>query len=140
MRTMIGKLLMSLGAEGTVVVPYLVDWNKRHNFGPGYSPHARLHATEAIFTATSMGSLALWLIWRGTAADRRTRMAVAALIPIMHWGTYNLAALVPTTSVDPDKKTRAPRLLGVLPVNLAAQNLLAFVTGIGYLVQTRLPR
>lgn len=139
MRTMIGKLLMSLGAAGTVVVPYLVDWNKQHNFGPGYSPHARLHATEAVFTSTGMGSLALWLIWRGTAADQRTRMAVAALIPIMHWGTYNLAALVPTTSVDTDQ-ARVPRLLGFLPVNLAAQNFLAFVTGIGYLVQARFPR
>ncbi len=131
MRTSVGRILMSIGAVGTSVVPYLVDWNKRHNFGPGFSAHARLHATESVFTSTGMGLIALWLIWKRPQQDWATRRNVAALIPIIHWGTYNLAALVPTTSVD-DGERKVPRLFGIFPVNLVAQNLIALVTAVGY--------
>ena len=136
MSSTIGRVLLSVGAVGTSVVPYLADWNKHHNFGPGFSAHARLHATESVFTSTGMGLIALWLIWKRPQADRATNRSVAALIPILHWGTYNLAALVPTTSVD-DDEVKVPRLFGYIPINLFIQNLIALITAVGYWLDVR---
>ena len=136
MSSLVGRILMSIGAVGTSVVPYLADWNKHHNFGPGFSSHARLHATESVFTSTGMGFVALWLIWKRPQGDWATRRTVATLIPVIHWGTYNLAALVPTTSVD-DDDVKVPRVFGFIPVNLMVQNLIAIVAVIGYLLDVR---
>ncbi len=136
MSSLVGRILMSIGAVGTSIVPYLADWNKHHNFGPGFSAHARLHATELVFTSTGMGLIALWLIWKRPQSDWATRRNVATLIPVIHWGTYNLAALVPTTSVD-DDGVKVPRVFGFLPINLMIQNLIAIVTVIGYWLDTR---
>lgn len=133
MNSLIGRILMSIGAVGTSIVPYLADWNKHHNFGPGFSAHARLHATESVFTSTGMGLLALWLIWGGSPEDKKVRRIVATLIPVVHWGTYNFAALVPTTSVD-DDGMKVPRVFGVLPINLMIQNIIAVITAIGYVI------
>lgn len=133
MAHLVGRIFMSIGAVGTSVVPYLADWNKHHNFGPGFSAHARLHAAESVFTSTGMGLVALWLIWKRPQGNEATNKAVATLIPVIHWGTYNLAALVPTTSVD-DDNARVPRIFGVLPVNLMIQNLIAMVTIVGYFI------
>lgn len=132
MRFPLGRGLMTVGALATTVVPYAADWNETHNFSPGFSPHARLHATESIFTSTAMGALAGWLLWRGTPATRPLRMGVAAVIPTVHWGTYNLAVLVPTTSIDEDDGP-VPRVLGV-PANLLIQNVFAVLTAAGYLL------
>lgn len=128
----LGRGLMTVGALATMVVPYAADWNDHHNFSPSFSPHARLHATESVFTSTIMGALAGWLLWRGTPATRPLRMAVAALIPTAHWGTYNLAVLVPTTSIDGDDEP-VPRVLG-FPANLLIQNTFAVLTAVGYLL------
>ncbi len=136
MSSLVGRILMSIGAIGTSVVPYLADWNKHHNFGPGFSAHARLHATESVFTSTGMGLVALWLIWKRPQSDWATSKKVATLIPVIHWGTYNLAALVPTTSVD-DDEVKVPRVFGFLPINLMVQNLIAIVTLIGYWLDAR---
>ncbi len=136
MASILGRILMSVGAVGTSIVPYLADWNKHHNFGPGFSAHARLHATESVFTSTAMGLVALWLIWKRPQTDRATTRAVAALIPIIHWGTYNFAALVPTTAVD-DDGMRVPRIFGFLPVNLMVQNLIALMSVVGYVLDAR---
>lgn len=136
MSSLVGRILMSIGAVGTSVVPYLADWNKHHNFGPGFSAHARLHATESVFTSTGMGLIALWLIWKRPQGDWATRRNVATLVPVIHWGTYNLAALVPTTSVD-DDDVKVPRVFGFLPINLMIQNLIAIVTVIGYWLDAR---
>lgn len=133
MHSLSGRLLLSIGAVGTIIGPYIADWNAQHTFGPGFSAHARYHAAESIFTSTGMGLIALWLIWKRPQQDWAMRRNVAALIPIIHWGTYNLAAFVPTTSVDGDER-KLPRLFGVIPLALVAQNMVAVVTAIGYWV------
>lgn len=106
--------------------------------GLGFSPHARLHAAESVFTSTAMGALATWLLWRGTPRDRPLRMAVAALVATVHWGTYNLAALVPTTDLI-DEHHPVPRVLGV-PANLLLQNGVAGLILTGYLLDRRQQR
>lgn len=109
-------------AVGMLIGPWLADWNRHHTFGPGYGPHARWHGTAEVIGASGDGLLMLWLLTRRSRSDQRLATTVAALLPLLRYGPFNLTLAVPGTS--PYEEGRRPvRLLG-LPVSSLTQNLI----------------
>src|SRR5947209_19743437 len=98
MRRNIGKILISLAAIITAVVPFLADWNDSHLFSPQWSPHARFHGAVSLGMTTILSSVALWLIWR-RSPDQDAPVTVAAAIPMAYCGMLFLASFVHDTSV-----------------------------------------
>ena len=99
MRRNIGKMLISLAAILTAVVPFLADWNDSHLFSPQWSPHARFHGAVSLGMTTILSSVALWLLWR-RSPDQDASVTVAAAIPMAYWGPFFLAPFVPGTAVE----------------------------------------
>jgi hypothetical protein len=121
-----GRVLVGVSGIGLAVAPWLSDMNRHHTFGPGWGPHARLHGTAGVLTSTGEGALVTALAFR-----RESPLAVAAAVPALHWFTFNLAALVPGTSID-EVDRPVPRLAGRFPVSLVAQNVLGLLALAGW--------
>src|SRR5690242_20064730 len=83
MRQNIGKMLISLAAILTAVVPFFADLNDSHLFSPQWSPHARFHGAVSLGMTTMLSSLALWLLWR-PSPDQDAAVTAAAAIPIAY--------------------------------------------------------
>jgi hypothetical protein len=134
MRRNSGRLLISLAAIVTAVVPWLADWNDSHIFSAQWSPHARFHGVTSLGMATTLSPIALWLLWRRSADQAAA--AVAALIPIAYWGPFFVAALVPGTAIeDPGHQLR--RIAGV-PSNLLGAGATTLTAGLGWYLDRRL--
>lgn len=125
-RRAIGRGLVGFSGVALAVVPWLVDMNRHHTFGPGWGPHARLHGTAGALTSTGEGALVTALACRPDVP-----LGVAAALPALHWFPFNLAVLVPGTSVD-EVEYRVPRLAGRFPVNVVAQNVLGLLSVAGW--------
>ena len=125
-RSRIGRALVGLSGIGLAVAPWLADMNRRHTFGPGWGPHARLHGTAGVLSSTGEGALVTALAFRGDVP-----LGVAAALPALHWFPFNIAAAVPGTSVD-EVNVRVPRVAGRFPVNLVAQNVLGLLAVAGW--------
>ncbi|MEU4680355.1 hypothetical protein [Micromonospora sp. NPDC023737] len=135
MRSRWGRYLLTTSAAAMTVVPWLADWNRRHTFGPGYGPHARWHGTAEVIGASCSGLVMLWLLVRGARGDRRLATGVAALLPLLRYGAFNLTLAVPGTS--PYEEGRPPiRLLG-LPASLLTQDALIALALAGYWLEQR---
>src|SRR5258706_10699165 len=128
MRRNIGKMLISLAAILTAVVPFLADWNDSHLFSPQWSPHARFHGVVSLGMTTMLSSVALWLLWR-RSPDQDTAVTVAAAIPVAYWGPFFLAPFVSGTTVE-DPGHRLVRIIGV-PSNLMGAGATALTAGLG---------
>jgi Family of unknown function (DUF6640) len=135
MRQNIGKLLISLAAILTAVIPYLADWNDSHLFSPQWSPHARFHGVVSVGMTTILSSVALWLLWR-RSPDEDTAVTVAAAIPVAYWGPFFLAPLVPGTAVE-DPGHRLVRIAGV-PSNLMGAGATILTAGLGWFLDRQL--
>lgn len=135
MRSNIGKILISIAAIITAVVPFLADWNDSHLFSVQWSPHARFHGVVSLAMTAILSSVALWLLWR-PSKDHDTSVTVAALIPIAYWGPFFLAPLVPGTAVE-DPGHRLVRIAGV-PSNLLGAGAAALTSGLGWYLDRRL--
>jgi len=135
MRQNIGKLLISLAAILTAVIPYLADWNDSHLFSPQWSPHARFHGAVSVGMTTILSSVALWLLWR-RSPDEDAAVTVAAVIPIAYWGPFFLAPFVPGTAVE-DPGHRLVRIAGV-PSNLMGAGATILTAGLGWFLDRQL--
>jgi hypothetical protein len=129
-----GRLLISLAAILTAVVPWLADWNDSHIFSSRWSPHARFHGVTSLGMATTLAPVALWLLWRRSAD--RAATTVAALIPIAYWGPFFVATLVPGTAIE-DPGHRLRRIAGV-PSNLLGAGATTLTAGLGWYLDRRL--
>ena len=97
------RILISISAVATSVVPTIADVNHTHLFNPLWAPHARFHGTVFLLVNVLSGMTALFLLW-GRYEGRGSRLAVtfAAFLPALCWGPFVPAALLPGTSVWPD--------------------------------------
>ncbi|MGK5740269.1 hypothetical protein [Micromonospora sp. URMC 103] len=138
MRSRWGRRLLVASAAAMTLVPWLADWNRRHTFGPGYGPHARWHGTAEVIGASGSGVVMLWLLTRGVREDRRLATWVAATLPLLRYGPFNLTLAVPGTS--PYEEGGPPiRLLG-LPASLLTQDALIALALGGYVLERRAGR
>ncbi len=87
----LGKWLMTVGIGIFTVIPPIVDiLTPTHIFNPDWVPHARFHTMWAIISASSVGALALWFLWRGPA-QQSVRTHIAGAIGACVLGSFMLA-------------------------------------------------
>jgi hypothetical protein len=138
MRSRLGRALLVASALTMAVAPWVADWNRRHTFGPGYGPHARWHGTAEVVSSTGDAVLMLWLLTRGAPRDRALRTAVAALLPVLRYGAFNLTLAVPGTSAF-EEGGRPVRVLG-LPAALVGQDGIMVLAVAGWWFERRARR
>jgi hypothetical protein len=120
------------------VAPWAADWNRRHTFGPGYGPHARWHGTAEVVASTGDALLMLWLLGRGADRDRDLRTGVAAMLPLLRYGAFNLTLAVPGTS--PYEEGHPPVCVLGLPAAVVAQNAIVGLAVTGWWLERRMQR
>lgn len=87
----LGKWLMTVGIGIFTVIPPIVDiLTPTHIFNPDWVPHARFHTMWAIISASSIGALALWILWRGPA-QQSVRTHITGAIGACVLGSFMLA-------------------------------------------------
>ncbi len=139
MRMHLGRLIMTGSLLGTLVAPWLADWNASHLFSEQWSPHARFHGTVALFMLTGLSLFALWALWRRTA-DPVLAGLVGAAIPILYWGSFFVSVWIPGTALE-DPGHPVARPLGI-PVNVIAAGgqVLASLIGLVMHLKMGVPR
>jgi hypothetical protein len=138
MRSRWGRYLLLASGAAMTLVPWIADWNRRHTFGPGYGPHARWHGTAEVVGASWSGLMMLWLLARDGQRERGLATGVAALLPLLRYGAFNVTLAVPGTS--PYEEGGPPlRLLG-LPASLVTQDALIALALGGYWLERRAAR
>jgi hypothetical protein len=114
-RDLLGRLLLSVAIISVAIAPLTADLNETHIFNHEWPPHARFHTAVLMFLSIGLSLIGLWLLWRRTS-EFRTHVFVAMLIPVLSWGSFFLALLLPETGAE-DVPGELPRVAG-LPVNL----------------------
>lgn len=114
-RDLLGRLLLSVALISVAMAPLTADLNETHIFNDGWPPHARFHTAVLLFVSTGFSLVGLWLLWRRTS-EFRTHVFVAMLIPVLSWGSFFLALLLPETATE-DVPGELARVAGI-PVNL----------------------
>ena len=120
-----GRILITFTLVATMVLPILIHWNPSHVFNPTWPGHARFHVALGDCMMFSYSVVGLWLLWRqspGQGAD----VLVAALVPIIAWGSFFMASFLPDTGEE-----QMRHIVGI-PLNLFIAGLLVFVTAPGY--------
>ncbi|MEO9463038.1 MAG: hypothetical protein ABJ242_09905 [Marinomonas sp.] len=92
-RAFIGKLLLTVGTAIYTFLPPVVDiLTPTHIFHPDWVPHARFHTMWAIISASTMGLIALWMLWRKPFGEQ-AGVTTAALMSSGVLGSFMVAAL-----------------------------------------------
>ena len=87
-----GLWLMTIGIAIYTFIPPVVDiLTPTHIFHPDWTAHARFHTMWAILSASAVGMLALWMLWRGPRAGL-VGIHVAGAISSCVLGAFLLAA------------------------------------------------
>jgi hypothetical protein len=76
MQRTIGRLLISLAARASAVIPIRSDGIELHIFSPQCSPHARFHGVVSKGMLVLLAPGSLWLLWR-RSADKTGRARCA---------------------------------------------------------------
>ncbi len=110
-RDVSGRLLLSFVIISVAMAPLTADLDETHIFNDSWPPHARFHTAVLLFTCAGLSLMGLWLLWRRTS-EFRTHAFLAMLIPVLSWGSFFLALLIPGTGVE-DIPGELPRIAGI---------------------------
>ena len=92
----LGKWLLTIGTAIYTFIPPAVDiLTPTHIFHPDWIAHARFHTMWAILSASSVGLVALFFLWR-EPVGRKASVMVAGLIGTAVLGAFMVAALTMT--------------------------------------------
>ncbi len=129
----LGRPILTGIAAFTAASGFLADWNRTHLFNPRWTPHAKFHDAWTILLGTSLGSTALYLLWR-----RRPDPAVSALLLAQFWAAQAGSFAFPGAAGVTKEFRRASsrRGLAKIPEGVASAAMLA-LTGLGYLLERR---
>jgi hypothetical protein len=132
------RVLISLAAVFTILSTEVADFNATHFYNEAWPPHARYHGVLLMCAMVGVGLASLALLWRPAAhsAERPLRVAIAALLPAMIWGSFFLALLVPGTSSWPDG---TPRSFAIAP-NVIAGGIVVALCVAGWTIDRRARR
>ncbi|GGM20787.1 DUF6640 family protein [Promicromonospora citrea] len=124
----IGKVLMSASALGTVIGPFVADFNETHIFNEKWMPHAKFHTAQTMSMGVALGLATLDNLWRPRPS--RTALDSAAVTASVYHVSQLTAGLYPgTATVDPPGKDNWPQLWTTLPT--------LGLVGLGYLLERR---
>jgi hypothetical protein len=102
------RVLASVVALLTVVLPFAADWNATHLYNPAWSGHAKFHSAHTMALGAGLGLLGLVWLWRPG------RFASGLAVLAIYWLTQASALAVPGTAViDPEFAERLPRVGGL---------------------------
>jgi len=108
------------------VVPYL-EINTTHVFNPDWTPHARIHEVWQLITNSSIGALALWLVWS------QGRIILSSVLSLIVTGGFLVAYSLQNTYggsmkyLDGSEKTLFGLNIGVVGFGLVAILLIAVI-------------
>jgi hypothetical protein len=89
----IGKLMMTLALAIFTFIPPIADLaTDTHVFHPDWSPHSRLHTVWLLGVTSSMGLLALSLLW-ASKAESRFNENLAGAIGACVYGSFFLSVI-----------------------------------------------
>ena len=89
---LIGKILMTLAIGVFTVIPPLVDLGTpTHVFHPEWTPHARVHMVWLLGMASSIGLLAIYLLWI-RQREPAFNVNLAFVLGLCAYGGFFLAA------------------------------------------------
>ncbi len=122
---MTSRILGTLAIVIYALIVPLLELNTSHLFNPEWPPHARTHEAWQLITNSTLGALALWILWK------QSNPRLSGLISIIVMGSFLAAfTLQPAydgsmvlSAVHPEKKLLGINL-GVL--GAALSTLLAF--------------
>jgi hypothetical protein len=108
----IGRIMLTLVGEFTVISPWVFDYGKTHMFNDRWPPHAKFHNAQTLLLGSSLGLLTLYFCWRGRRDPARSLHA-ACLAGSLYWLTQAASILLPNTSLtDPEFAANVPHTLG----------------------------
>lgn len=120
-----GKVLISVAAAGTMVGPYIFDWNETHIHNPNWPPHAKFHNAQTMSMGVGLSLATLYHLWK--PGRSRACLDSATITASLYWLTQLSAGLYPgTASVDPPGQDNWPQLKFALPT--LGMVLLGYVT------------
>ncbi len=97
-----GRIILSVIAIGTIVSPFLADWNATHIYNPLWTPHAKFHNAQTMAMAVLLGLGALFFTWR-KSENLRENLLPAWLFAGFYWISQTLAFGFPGVAwTDPD--------------------------------------
>jgi len=79
-----GRVILTMIAVGTIVSPYLADWNATHIYNPLWPPHAKFHNAQTMAVGVLLGLAALFFTWR-RQGDLRSNLLPAWLFAGLYW-------------------------------------------------------
>ncbi len=89
----LGKVLMTLAIAVFTFIPPLADLaTDTHVFHPGWMPHARVHTVWLLGLTSSVGVLALYLLWF-RKIDSEFSESLAGVLGAIVYGSFFLSAL-----------------------------------------------
>lgn len=130
----LARIIISFTLISTLIGPITADLNATHVFNPAWPPHARFHTVVGLCMTTFLSLISLWLVWK-QSTDRDTLMKVAALVPIIAWGSFFIAVNAMGAGVE-DRPNELARVFGI-PLNLVVAALFSVMSAIGYLLYWR---
>lgn len=130
-RDIVGRLLISVAVISVATAPLAADLNETHIFNDAWPPHARFHNAVIVFSSAGLALIGLWLLWRKTS-EFRTHVFLAMLIPVVSWGSFFPALLIPGTGVE-DVPGELPRVLG-MALNLFVALMFVVLSLVGWLL------
>ncbi len=131
---LLGRILLTGALLSTLFGPISADWNDTHVFNAGWPPHAKFHSVVGLFVTSGFSLIGLWLLWR-KSKDFLPQLLVATAVPVLAWGTFFLAVLVPGAGVE-DHPGSLPRVIG-LPLNLFVALIFSVLAITGYVICRR---
>ncbi|KAG4444310.1 hypothetical protein IFR05_000184 [Cadophora sp. M221] len=104
---MLGKALLTISAAGSILGPFIADFNETHVLNPRWPPHAKFHNGQTMSMGLGLGLATLFYTWRSMSSNSvemaRDSLFTAAVFGSIYWVTGLSAILYPgTLAVDPE--------------------------------------
>ncbi|KAL2075050.1 hypothetical protein VTL71DRAFT_8830 [Oculimacula yallundae] len=104
---MLGQILLTLSAAGSILGPFIADFNETHVLNPRWPPHAKFHNGQTMSLGLGLGLATLYYTWRSdnlrSVETKRESLFVAAVFGSIYWATGLSAILYPgTLAIDPE--------------------------------------
>lgn len=115
-KLLIGRVILTVIAVGTIVSPYIADWNATHIYSPLWPPHAKFHNAQTMVLGVMLGVSGSLFLWRrkGGGAD----LVPAIVLIALYWVSQLPAFLFPGVAWTDPNLLQAGQSLADVPIQL----------------------